>query len=126
MVTSTGAKGLRVYRSRFDDRIKHEGKPEAFQKSRLLDQAYIDNDHGFLTHTPTVQRVSQLLLLSLCAIDNRFTFITRDVSQAYVQLETMTRHKFYVRAPNVLNLPSDTLLRVERPLYAIPEAGLHW
>lgn len=122
--TETGTS--RVYGSRFVDTIKFAGKPQAHEKSRLVVQAYNDNNHGLLTHAPTVQRLSQRLLLCLCAIESSLTFFTRDVSQAYVQAETSTQRAIFVRPPSTLNLPSDTVLRVNRPLYGIPEAGLHW
>lgn len=120
------AKGNRIYGSRFVDTIKNEGKPEAFAKSRLVVQAFNDKDHGLLTYAPTVQRMSQRLLLCLCAMDDQLQFFTRDVSQAYVQAETSTQRQIFVRPPASLNFPSETLLQVQKPLYGIPEAGLHW
>lgn len=32
----------------------------------------------------------------------------------------------YIQAPKELNLPTDTVLRVVKPLYGVPESGLHW
>lgn len=126
LVPESMANGLRIYGSRFVDQVKNEGKPSAYNKSRLVVQAYGDHNHGLLTHAPTVQRVSQRLLLIICAMDNNLTLFTRDISQAYVQSETRTQRPIFVRPPSQLNIPRGTVLRVERPLYGIPEAGLHW
>ena len=52
--------GIRIFNSRFVDEIKNAGMATAFEKSRLVVQAY--NDHGkemVLTQAPTIQRMSQ-------------------------------------------------------------------
>lgn len=59
-------------------------------------------------------------------MDASLRFFTGDVSQAYVQSETTTRHPIFVRPPVALKLPARSLLRLERPLYGLPEAELHW
>lgn len=119
------AKGLRIYGSRFVDTMKNEGTPEAFEKSRLVVQGFNDK-HDFLTHSPTVQRASQRLLLAIAPCDPRMEFIIRDVSQAFVQSETSIKRPIFVRPPSILGYPHGTLFRVNRPLYGIPEAGIHW
>lgn len=43
-----------------------------------------------------------------------------------MQSETNTQRPIFVRPPATINLPKGVLLRIERPLYGIPEAGLHW
>ncbi|OXV05628.1 hypothetical protein Egran_06604 [Elaphomyces granulatus] len=61
--------GTRIFNSRFVDEIKNPGTDQAFEKSRLVVQAY--NDHGkdlVLTQSPTIQRVSQRLILALTAM----------------------------------------------------------
>ena len=51
---------MRIFNSRFVEEIKNEGTVTAFEKSRLVVQAY--NDHGkeeILTQSPTIQRMIQ-------------------------------------------------------------------
>ena len=58
--------GVRIFNSRFVDEIKHSGTDKAFEKSRLVVQAY--NDQGkdlVLTQSPIIQRVSQRIILAL-------------------------------------------------------------
>lgn len=62
----------------------------------------------------------------LCAMDSKIHFFTRDISQKYVQSETLTQLPIHVHPPKTLNLIPHTLLRVNRPLYGISEVGLHW
>lgn len=54
------------------------------------------------------------------------SFLTRDTSQAYVQSKTSTQRRIFVRRPKAPRFPPETLLRAEKLLYGIPEAGLHW
>lgn len=75
--------GHRIYGSRSVDTFNHEGQPNAFEKSRLVFQAFIKKEHGILSHAPTMQRGSMRLLLTLCAGDKDLTLFTCDVSQAF-------------------------------------------
>lgn len=79
-----------------------------------------------LTSAPTVQRASQHLLLALFGTNIDSRLFTRDISQAYTQSTSTISRPIYVRAPKILTIPSGMLLRVDRPLYGLPEAGMHW
>ena len=126
MVPASEAGNFRVYGSRFVDEIKNAGQPNAYEKSRLVIQAFGYKDHGLMTYAPTTQRASQRLLLAICAMDTSLQFFTRDISQAYVQAATKVEREIFVRPPAEMNLGQQCLLRVERPLYGLPESGLHW
>lgn len=78
--------GTRIFNSRFVDKIKNVGTATAFEKSRLIVQAY--NDHGkemILTQSPTIQQMSQRLILALSASIPHYDLYLRDILQAYVQ-----------------------------------------
>lgn len=126
LVSASEAKRIRVSGSKFVDTIQHEEKPEAFERSHSVVQACNDNQHGFLTHKPTVQHVPQRLLPTICAIDPELSIFTRDVSQAFVQSETATQRPIYVRPPDLLMISANKLHRVECPLYGAHETGLDW
>lgn len=51
---------------------------------------------------------------------------TRDITQAYTQSVTSLERDVYIRPPVELNLPKEKVLKVVKPLYGIPESGLHW
>ncbi len=60
--------GMRILNSRFVDEIKNERTATAFEKSRLVVQT--SNDHSkkqILIQSPTIQRISQQLILVLAA-----------------------------------------------------------
>ncbi|RFU25514.1 hypothetical protein B7463_g10820, partial [Scytalidium lignicola] len=124
--------GVRIFNARFVDEIKNKGTEKAFEKSRLVVQAY--NDEGkelVLTQSPTIQRVSQRIVLCIAAMESKITDLyLRDISQAYVQSTTSLNRDFYIRPPvelaQQLCLQKDSILRVIKPLYGVPEAGNHW
>jgi len=121
--------GKRIFRSRFVDEVKGKGTDNPFEKSRLVVQAFADNGKKqILTQSPTIQRVSQRLLLSLAATLPEYSLYLRDVSQAYVQSTTPLARTIFAFPPRDLKgeLPPDTVLRIVKPLYGIPEAGTHW
>jgi hypothetical protein len=122
--------GIRLFNSRFVDEIKFPGTPKAFEKSRLVVQAYNDQEKELvLTQSPTIQRVSQRLILCITAI-GRHELHLRDISQAYIQSTTNLNRDFYVRPPkelqNQLGLSEGSVLKVLKPLYGVPEAGNLW
>lgn len=119
--------GMRVFGTKWVDTIKNEGTPMAYAKARLVIQAF--NDLGkaeVLTQSPTIQRASQRIILSIAASLPDTSLYLRDISQAYVQSLTPINRLFYAKPPREAGLPSNTIYRVSKPLYGIPEAGNHW
>lgn len=51
---------------------------------------------------------------------------SRNVTQAYIQSTTSLDHDVFIRAPLELETTSGEVLQVVKPLYSIPEPGLHW
>jgi Reverse transcriptase (RNA-dependent DNA polymerase) len=119
--------GIRIFGSRFVDVIKNEGTEKAFEKSRLVVQGYNDKDKvSILTQAPTIQRCSQRMILCAALIRENTGVYLRDISQAYTQSETQIGRPIYIRAPKEMNLPPGTILKCQKPLYGVPEAGNHW
>src|SRR5450432_4009543 len=127
--------GTRLFNSRFVDEVKNARTDATFEKSSLVVQAYNDEEKKLvLTQSPTIQRVSQRLILILTAMkindNNDVHLYLRDISQAYVQSTTNLNREFYVRPPREmaeeLGIGSDNVLKVLKPLYGVPEAGNHW
>ncbi len=50
---------------------------------------------------------------------------TRNVSQAYTQSDFALSRPIYSRPPSEMQLPDGCVLKVLRPLYGLPEAGVH-
>ncbi|KAI0996097.1 hypothetical protein K3495_g12084, partial [Podosphaera aphanis] len=124
----------RIYKCRIVKGIKGKETPKPFEKSRLVVQAYRDEGKSFvLTQSPTIQRASQRLIfcfaISLILIYGHTLFL-RDIQQAYTQSETnLIRDIYCWPSPEIIeamNLPSNTLMHIVKPLYGIPEAGNHW
>ncbi|KAI0999447.1 hypothetical protein K3495_g8752 [Podosphaera aphanis] len=120
-------KNARLFGSRFVDTVKNQGTEKAFEKSCLVVQAYNDNvKKTLLTQSPTIQRSSQRLALSLFVTLPDVNIYLRDISQAYTQSKSSLARDFFIRAPEEMGLPSNMVLEVVLPLYGIPEAGTHW
>ena len=122
---------VRIFGARFVDEVKHQGTGKAFDKSRLVVQAYKDTEKSMvLTQSPIIQRMSQRLLLCLAMMDLGAELYLRDITQAYVQSETALIRNFYIRSPpelaTALGISKGTIVKVVKPLYGVPEAGNHW
>jgi hypothetical protein len=121
--------GTRIFGSRFVDEVKNIGTEKAFEKSRLVIKAFNDNGKNqVLTQSPTIQRMSQRIILALTPTFQArgMELYLRDITQAYVQSTTNINRQFYARAPKEMNLHEDSIVKVVKPLYGIPEAGNHW
>ena len=92
----------RIFKARFVDEIKNTRTDKAFEKSRLVVQAYNDDKKSLvLIQSPTIQRVNQRIILTITPImaTNQISLNIRDISQAYVQSATLLNRVFYVRPP---------------------------
>lgn len=119
--------GSRIYGCRFVDSKKTNDDGTTYCKSRLVAQNFRDKDAlSIMTKSPTVSRLGQRISVATAAMFPTHAAYTRDISQAYIQSETTLNRSVYVNAPAEMELPSDKLLLVKKPLYGIPESGLHW
>jgi hypothetical protein len=121
----------RIFNLRLVREIK--GKTtQPYEKSRLVLAGHSDQDkESILTQSPTIQRMSQRLLLALGAsliATYGMHFELRDITQAYVQSKDKLLRTLYARPPKELQdtFPPGTILRVVRPLYGAAESGLYW
>lgn len=78
------------------------------------------------TKAPTVQRTSEQLELEIEASTSGFALFWREVLRAYLKSAKTLTSDSYIRAPPELGLPEATVLKIIKPLYGIPEAGLWW
>lgn len=122
--------GVRIFNSRLVHEIKNK-LTSPFEKTRLVIQAY--NDAGkemVLTQSPTIQRISQRLILALAPSLSLAGFILccRDIIQAYTCSDSELVRLILAWLPKEFRsrFPVGTLMRVVKPLYGVPEAGTHW
>ena len=85
---------------------------------------------AILTQSPTIQRVSQRLIVAIAAslLTGDTTLDLRDITQAYPQAQSTLKRVILAYLPKELEgkYPANTIIRVIRPLYGIAEAGVHW
>jgi hypothetical protein len=113
----------RLYGTRFVDTIKRGGE----RKSRLVAQNYRDEGASDMpVRSPTVSRAAQRVCLSFAASLKGNQGYLRDVSMAYTQSTTKLERRVFLRPPKEMQLADDEVLHCLKPLYGIPESGLHW
>lgn len=78
------------------------------------------------TKAPTAQGLSQRVALSIDAPLPNLIPYTQDITQEYFQSHTDLEREVNIRAPRELGLPPGFVVKVLKPLYGIPESGLHW
>lgn len=71
-------------------------------------------------------RCGQAHYNELGRIDENPRPFTSDITQDYLQIQTDLERDVYFMAPSEINLACGTVLKVVKPLYGIPESGLHW
>lgn len=114
-----------LFNSRFVDVIKFRGTPKAFEKSRLVIQAYNDPEkRTIFTQSPTVQKSSQRLLISV-AVTKNMSIFSRDISQAYTQSKSGLVRNIFAKPPRELNISNNVVLKLKLLLYGVPEAGTY-
>ena len=121
IVTRDEAKGHRLYRSTFVDKVKDNGE----KRSRLCVAACNDKEHGLFTAAPTIKRISLRMFIAIAAC-NSFDIYTRDVTKAFVMSKTPLRRPVYLRAPKEMKLNKGNVLKLIKPLYGMPESPIPW
>lgn len=121
----------RLFRSRMVREIKGKNdKP--YEKSHLTIQGHCDSDkEAILTQSPTIERMSQRLILILAPglmKDHGMTVVLRDITLAYPQSKSAFQSTI---CADLLTKLKDryslgTLIRFVKPLHEIAEAGVHW
>jgi hypothetical protein len=121
----------RIFNLRLVREIK--GKTtQPYEKSRLVLAGHSDAEkEAILTQAPTIQRMSQRLILAIGATliaRHGMTCELRDITQAYVQAKDKIERTLLARPPKELCdfFPPETILRIVRPLYGAAESGLYW
>ena len=117
--------GTRIFGSRWIDTYKTvNGRRVA--KSRLVSHY---NDSGaaeISTNSPTICRASHRTILATAAQSKEHTLYTRDITQAYVQSESKLERDIYLEPLLEMMLGKEFVLLVVKPLYGVPESGVHW
>jgi hypothetical protein len=82
-----------------------------------------------LTRSPTIQRVSQRLILCLTVMFSHMKLYLRNITQAYVQSTTSLNRDFYVQSfPELIKLmriSDDCILKMIKSLYEMFEIENH-
>jgi hypothetical protein len=122
---------VRIFSSRFVNEIKHSDTNKAFEKSRLVVQAFKNQNKTLvLTQSSIIQRVSQRLIICLAVtLSSSMKLYLRDITQVYVQFRSILNRDFYVQSFSklikLMRISSECVLKVIKSLYEVLEADNH-
>jgi hypothetical protein len=121
---------IRIFNSRFVDEVKNPGTEKAFEKSRLMMQAFNDQNKTLvLIQSSIIQRVSQRLIICLAASLPQMNLYLRDIIQAYVQSRFNLNRDFYVQSFSelikLMGIFNNCILKMVKSLYGVSKAGNH-
>ncbi len=120
------SRDVRIFNFRFVDEIKHSSTSDAYEKFKLVIQAYNDQDKTLIfTQSFIIQRMSQRIILTLTAITKHDLYL-RDITQTYVQSKILLNRAFFIRSSSELDLSKNSILRVVKSLYDVFETETHW
>jgi Reverse transcriptase (RNA-dependent DNA polymerase) len=111
-VSSDVPTGANILSGRFVITIKDVGTNKEIYKARYVVQGHRDKEKtSMVHHNTTARQQSTRLLVGLAAIFG-FRVCTHDVQQAYLQSAENLLRDVYLKPPAVLNLSSDTMLKL--------------
>jgi hypothetical protein len=120
-------RGIRIYGMKWVDTTKSQDDGSVREKSRLVAQNYRDEHaRDIPTKAPTISRMGERLALCFAAMHSSSEAYVRDVTQAYLQATSDLERSVFLNPVPEMGLQSDEILRALKPLYGIPESGLHW
>jgi hypothetical protein len=122
---------VRIFSFRFVNEIKHSDTEKAFEKFRLMIQAFNDqNKILMLTQSSIIQRISQRLIICLAASLLQTKLYLRNITQIYVQFRFNLNRDFYVQSSleliKLMKIFSDCILKMIKLLYDVSKADNHW
>ncbi len=118
-------KNVRIFNFRFVDEIKHSDTSQAYEKSRLVIQTYNDHEKTLvLIQALIIQRISQRIILVIAASINHHLYL-RNITQTYIQSESLLNRMFFIRSSLDLNLSDDVILRIIKLLYDVSKIETH-
>ncbi len=121
---------IRIFNSRFVNEVKNSDTEKAFEKFRLMIQAFNDQNKTFvLTQSSIIQRVSQRLIICLAIILSMKLYL-RNIIQIYVQFRFNLNRDFYVQSLSklikLMRIFNDCILKMIKSLYDVSKADNHW
>ena len=112
--------------ARFVLAIKHtNGNTLPRYKARFVIGGHLDRAKNSLVHDTRTVRAESIRLLVTIATWLNLSLSVADWKQGYIQSKSLLDRKIYID-PKELNLPSDVLIQITRPVYGLADAGEYW
>lgn len=121
MAAAEEANQHRVYCTQFVDYVKYNGT----KISRLCIATYKDHGHSLFTAAPTIKGISLRLLLAISTTE-KLPLPAQAVMEVFLVSKTLLCRTIRMTSPAKVKLKNGTLLKVVKPVYAMPESPIHW
>ncbi|PXF46968.1 Transposon Ty1-PR3 Gag-Pol polyprotein [Gracilariopsis chorda] len=95
-------------------------------KARMIAQGYKDPEKHRIVHEARTMQIKSIRLIVSLAHAPGFQLWSADIKQAYIQSKVPLTHDVYLRPVPELGLPISRLLKIQRPIYGMTEAGDLW
>lgn len=106
--------------------IKNARTEDELYKARFVVQGHTDIEKKMLVHNRTNLRQGSIRMLIAIAAVFGFRIWSQDVSQVYLQSTQNVMREVYVKPTRELNLSSDQLLGLLKPLCGLADSGEYW
>jgi hypothetical protein len=122
---------VRIFSSRFVNKIKHLDIDKIFKKFRLVVQAFKNQNKTFvLTQSSIIQKVNQRLIICLAVTLSQMKLYLRNITQIYVQSRSIFNKNFYVQSLleliKLIRIFNHCILKMIKSLYDVSKANNHW
>lgn len=99
-------------------------------KIRFVAQGFHDKDKPFMVPNTSKLRSSSIRLILSAASIHKFLSFSHNVTQAYLQMKQKITRKIYIRIKKQdresFGLEEDDLLKLNKQLYGLWDAGDYW
>ncbi len=117
-----------IIRAKLTLAVRDPGQPIERKKARIVFYAVRSKDWDKqmpLTYSPTVGRSSVCVMLSVLT-EKKLRISTRVISQAFASTSTKLLREVFLIPSKQLGMYPGIIWKVPRPLYCLPESGVHW
>lgn len=106
--------------------IKNSDTSSPTYKAHFVAGGNIDTEKDLLIHNSTTVRPVSVRIFSQSSAKKGWRICTDDINQYFIQIRGCLSRTVYLHRPIQPVLPSNSMLRLIKPLYILADSGDHW